>query len=1630
MPVEYHDSAGHLAQIDPTDPFTFSAMLDSGAGLHTCPAESGIPRNLTPSSMKAKLADHSLVQATSKGSVTRTYNGHNDGPMTVHRIPNTRWLQSIPLLLEKGHHFWLTNSGRSYEFMAGEGGTMVAVPIGRTSHNPDGTSAGYLVNRYRHEGDHAVQLPVPGDNGRSTETMRTALGHLACLPDEPASDHGLGAAVSVAPILPYKGRFRATTSSAGIPDAKILHDRLNHPSKERLMKWSRVALGFPCPDAPSTKSLIDSAAGCSTSCDTCHVAKDSRNPVPHVSPAGRTHARGATWSIDFTRTFEIPTPEGATVALVCMERVTRYVKAYLLTDHTDLWEALQLLVDWCATRVGAEIRELQGDCDVMWASGPVHRPTAQCLDFQVENQLFFSRSPPYTQSMNTIEGSIMGPLLGGMYASMAHARVGAAMWGDALLHNADVMNMGPLPGKTVPPDLLHRPISDSGTDPRLDYSPQGALLGTLPDISLLTVPLFATAWVLNPKSKASQLRPKSRIGIFVGIAEHTLGFKVRLLSDFSFVSSLHVRFDPQLGNRPLALARRHGLLTGDGGRDTNDALPDALEALYEHPFAKDDSAIVMYDLFTNLPTRLVPSADPEYGLTLTEVSRHDETADPLVGRRIRSTLADGELRDATVTGTHSGAGDGTVVSLSYDGGGSTTLRLQDLLTGTGAPGHVLLPAETTSDRFNDLSATPTVPANPTFATNTTARSTRQPRPPRRQLLAKAREAPTPGGGRRVIGRDNSSMSGQGGGGTAKLSYNMSNKIKKLPGQTKIRFQQHNPKRGESRIRYEKYKSATDVDSFLHLGGRRADLLNDLERGFMNVPHLQAISHIVSPTLCLAAIADTNLLCHDRGTPLATQLSEADRHHDIMSIAGNPGAPNRTCPSLSEPWGPQPDGVQPSSGTTHDAWAYCRLSQNDETWTCALGIANDLADALAHRINAITKTYPGPDIIDRHLKDLQIPRSSKGMPRKIAQLGHREETAPDPVDTIINDAIARWDGHLYDIAALAATTTSLARPSNSPTTTIPHSRMPPPGKTPPSAVEPGKGDPANVREMMSDPLWASKGGWRDKYLDEVLQVLDTYKVLVPATTHDYVKEREALYREGKGRKAVIIPTTVVATRKFHADGTFHRLKVRLCAAQNRKRFDMGDSWSPTVGLDSVRFILTIASLTKSHLSTYDVSGAYLNGKRSPDDDVIYLRAPPGIQHLNESLKARGMPPDPRLKPKDSHGNTVLFRCPGNLYGLQQAGRIWYLCAREWLLGPSMRMAQSNVDPCIFYRRFPDSAFIILALYVDDSLQVMSNSTVSAWFAAEFTKRFNQSPGSGGNIHDFLGMTITQSEDRRVLRVNCPKLWMKLRERLDRTTLPNAKAPLPGNAMEEVYAEPSEENPILTEDECDVRGILGQVAWGIQACRPGEVFSSSLLARRAHIPTRRYCRMLLHMCAYCLDHAGDDMVIGALSREKSFHCHVDSSWANDPATNRSWFGYSLRWAGAAFCTRAKLQPIVALSSRDAESIGCVFAVKAMLGFIIMLQELGFTPSQPLHIAVDNKATVDGAHSDKISKDSRHQAMRLAWLRDVVRSEIISMTHVSTGKNDADIHTKILAGPAHRRIRAALMGHAPAGTAQEDD
>jgi hypothetical protein len=132
------------------------------------------------------------------------------------------------------------------------------------------------------------------------------------------------------------------------------------------------------------------------------------------------------------------------------------------------------------------------------------------------------------------------------------------------------------------------------------------------------------------------------------------------------------------------------------------------------------------------------------------------------------------------------------------------------------------------------------------------------------------------------------------------------------------------------------------------------------------------------------------------------------------------------------------------------------------------------------------------------------------------------------------------------------------------------------------------------------------------------------------------------------------------------------------------------------------------------------------------------------------------------------------------------------------------------------------------------------------------------------------------------------------------------------------------------------------------------------------------------------------------------------------------------GAALFSPCALNSNLALPSLAAMlKLSLLFSLSkpsSLLGFTIMLTELvGFKASLPTTLHVDNKATVDSAHSEKLSKESRFMAMRLLWLREMVRNSLVHIRHVATDDNHSDIFTKI--SPAHKDIafRATLMGTA---------
>ena len=216
-----------------------------------------------------------------------------------------------------------------------------------------------------------------------------------------------------------------------------------------------------------------------------------------------------------------------------------------------------------------------------------------------------------------------------------------------------------------------------------------------------------------------------------------------------------------------------------------------------------------------------------------------------------------------------------------------------------------------------------------------------------------------------------------------------------------------------------------------------------------------------------------------------------------------------------------------------------------------------------------------------------------------------------------------------------------------------------------AVGPSYGDSPTLKQALSSP---DAGEWIaaiEKELDS-LQALGAYEIVVrpPCSRRD------------------LIPCHLVLRQKRFADGTPDKKKARLVANGNRQGAHLfNETYSPTARPITVKIALQIAAVQSYFIKCFDVGSAFL---RSDIDTDIYI-----------SIPAVGSRPECFAKLKKS------------LYGLKQAGRLWYQEITAALL--QFGCTQSAYDPCLFIKHSDksDGAVMYVVLHVDDMLVVSSD-----------------------------------------------------------------------------------------------------------------------------------------------------------------------------------------------------------------------------------------------------------------------------------------------------------------------------------
>ena len=492
------------------------------------------------------------------------------------------------------------------------------------------------------------------------------------------------------------------------------------------------------------------------------------------------------------------------------------------------------------------------------------------------------------------------------------------------------------------------------------------------------------------------------------------------------------------------------------------------------------------------------------------------------------------------------------------------------------------------------------------------------------------------------------------------------------------------------------------------------------------------------------------------------------------------------------------------------------------------------------------------------------------------------------------------------------------------------------------------------------------------------------------------------------KVPIIPGVWAMRRKRRiATREVYKWKARLAFDGSRqiKGVNYTETFAPVVGWGPTRLVLIMAVMNNWTTKQIDYVAAYPQAKAERDD--LYMQVPKGFDVSGKD-------------PKD-----YALKLERNLYGQKQAGRVWYQHLRSKLL--SIGFKKSNVDECVFYK-----GKSIYVLYTDDSILTGPDN-------AELDQIIQEMKNAGleltveGDISDFLGVKITRKKDGTV-EFTQPHLIDQIIAALGLEQKPGQNAPTtkdtPASPTQVLHKYP---DSAPFDDHFDYRSVIGKLLYLEKCSRPELAQAVHQCARFQANPKVEHGKALKRIGRYLLATRDKGMILQP--NGTSFECYVDAGFAgdfvkdysDDPDCARSRTGFVIKYGGCPIIWCSKLQTEITLSSTEAEYVALSQALREVIPLMNLMKEMATqghevgTTTPKIHCKVfeDNSGALIMAKEHKSRPRTKHIAVKYHHFREYVERGEITVHHIGTNEQLADLLTKPLPIEKFKRHRISFLG-----------
>lgn len=225
----------------------------------------------------------------------------------------------------------------------------------------------------------------------------------------------------------------------------------------------------------------------------------------------------------------------------------------------------------------------------------------------------------------------------------------------------------------------------------------------------------------------------------------------------------------------------------------------------------------------------------------------------------------------------------------------------------------------------------------------------------------------------------------------------------------------------------------------------------------------------------------------------------------------------------------------------------------------------------------------------------------------------------------------------------------------------------------------------------------------------------------------------------------------------------------------------------------------------------------------------------------------------------------------------------------------------------------------------------------------------------------------------------------------------------------------------EGKFPYREAVGSLLYLSNKTRPDIAYSVSYSSRNMENPSTMDIKNMKHIMRYLGPTKGDGIVYTRRTEDDDGLLQVigysDSDFAGDTVTRKSTTGFVIYFCGGPISWCSRKQPIVALSSTEAEYIAAADCVKELLFIKALLNEL-VSNEISVTLKMDNQSAMTIIKNCQFNRRSKHIDVRFHFINEKVKEGLLKIDYLCTEEMIADTLTKPLNNSKFLKHKNALV------------